>query len=63
MYEAVEEVYNVCLQFCQAGEYSLDDIHHIMMALIAKQLIRLGVAKDSISDSELGQVSLLSLFF
>ena len=56
MYEAVEEIYKTCLQFCKPGEYSLDDLHHIMMALIAKQLIRLGIVTDDVSDAHLGQV-------
>jgi len=57
MYEAVEEIYNTCIQFCKAGEYSLDDIYSIMMALTAKQLIRLGVASGSMSDKQLSQVN------
>ena len=56
MYEAVEEIYKTCLQFCKPGEYSLDDLHHIMMALIAKQLIRLGIVTDDASDTQLGHV-------
>lgn len=59
MYEAVEEIYKTCLQFCKPQEYTLDDIFHVMMALIAKQLIRLGVASDTISDKDLSQVCLL----
>ncbi|KAF6016508.1 XPNPEP3 [Bugula neritina] len=57
MYEAVEEICNTCIQFCKAGEYSLDDIYSIMMALTAKQLIRLGVASGSMSDKQLSQLA------
>ena len=57
MYEAVEEIFQACVKFCQPGEYSLNDIFSVMMALTARQLIRLGVVPSSISDRELSQVT------
>ena len=58
MYEAVEEIYNTCLEFCLPGEHSLDDIFSVMLALTAKQLIRLGIASDSLSNDQLTKVCL-----
>ncbi|KAG7281163.1 hypothetical protein CRUP_032866 [Coryphaenoides rupestris] len=49
LYEAVLEVQQACLSMCAPG-VSLDHVYSSMLALLGRQLKRLGVVKDSASD-------------
>uniref|UniRef100_A0AAQ4QMC2 X-prolyl aminopeptidase 3, mitochondrial n=1 Tax=Gasterosteus aculeatus aculeatus TaxID=481459 RepID=A0AAQ4QMC2_GASAC len=51
VYEAVLEVQRSCLSLCSPG-VSLDHIYSTMLALLGRQLRRLGVVKASTSDAD-----------
>ncbi|XP_047428799.1 xaa-Pro aminopeptidase 3 [Mugil cephalus] len=51
LYEAVMEVQRSCLSLCSPG-VSLDHIYSSMLALLGRQLKRLGIIKTSMSDAD-----------
>lgn len=51
LYEAVLEVQRSCLSLCSPG-VSLDHIYSTMLALLGRQLRRLGIVKTSTSDAD-----------
>lgn len=51
LYEAVLEVQRSCLSLCSPG-ISLDHIYSTMLALLGRQLKRLGIIKTSTSDAD-----------
>ncbi|XP_028310336.1 xaa-Pro aminopeptidase 3 [Gouania willdenowi] len=56
LYEAVLEVQHSCLSLCTPG-VSLDHIYSSMLALLGRQLKRLGILKASVSDSDVLQIA------
>lgn len=55
LYEAVLEVQRSCLSLCSPG-VSLDHIYSTMLALLGRQLRRLGIVKASVSDADVLKV-------
>lgn len=55
LYEAVLEVQRSCLSLCSPG-VSLDHIYSTMLALLGRQLRRLGVLRAGTSDADTLQV-------
>lgn len=51
LYESVLEVQRSCLSLCSPG-VSLDHIYSTMLALLGRQLKRLGILGASTSDAE-----------
>lgn len=51
LYESVLEVQRSCLSLCSPG-VSLDHIYSTMLALLGRQLKRLGILRASTSDAE-----------
>lgn len=56
LYEAVLEVQRSCLSLCSPG-VSLDHIYSSMLALVGRQLRRLGVVKAATSDADVLKVN------
>jgi len=59
LYEAVLEVQLACLSMCAPG-VSLDHVYSSMLALLGRQLKRLGVVKASASDVDVLKVLYLT---
>lgn len=56
VYEAVLEVQRSCLALCSPG-VSLDHIYSSMLALLGRQLRRLGIVRAAASDADVLKVN------